>query len=169
MMWRFFTLFILIQFSLFFLELLHPVKTAVITPFTEQLAAVAGGLMQWFDPAVTAEGIVVRSSRNAFAVSIEAGCNGVEAMIILLSAILAYPAPWKHKSLGLILGLIAIQVLNLVRIISLFYLGQWDKTAFEWAHLYLWQMLIMLDALMVFLIWIYTIPKASSSPPQTPA
>jgi hypothetical protein len=30
--------------------------------------------------------------------------------------------------------------------------------AFEWAHLYLWQMLIMLDVLIVWLLWIRTLP-----------
>ena len=37
--------------------------------------------------------------------------------------------------------------------ISLFYLGPWTYTAFEWFPLYLWQALILLDALVVWLIW----------------
>ena len=47
--------------------------------------------------------------------------------------------------IGLALGFLAIQALNVVRIISLFYLLQWNPVWFEWAHLYLWQALIMLD------------------------
>lgn len=171
-MLRFFVLFIVIQSGLFFLELLNPVRTAVIIPFTEQLAAVSGHLIKAFDEEVVTQGIVVRSTRNQFAVSIEAGCNGVEAMIILLAAIVAFPAPVWHKLLGIVLGALAIQGLNLVRIISLFYLGQWNATAFEWAHLYLWQMLVMLDALIVFLIWIYKIPrgaKTKTKPQPEPA
>ena len=53
-----------------------------------------------------------------------------------------------------------MQALNVVRVISLFYLGQWNATAFEWAHLYAWQALIMLDVLIVWLIWIGTLPRA---------
>ena len=58
-----------------------------------------------------------------------------------------------------VIGFFAIQALNLVRIISLFYMGQWNYTAFEWFHLYLWQALIILDALVVWLIWLRKLPK----------
>ena len=89
----------------------------------------AGGDRAWlvtlFDPNVVAAGKVMRSTANGFAVSIEAGCNGVEATIVLLAAILAFPAPWSDKLVGLAAGIVAVQGLNIVRVISLFYLGQW--------------------------------------------
>ena len=79
-------------------------------------------------------------------------------MIILFAAMFAFPAPLKNKLIGFGIGFIAIQALNLVRIISLFYLGQWNMTWFNWFHLYLWQALIILDALVVWLIWLRTLP-----------
>jgi exosortase H (IPTLxxWG-CTERM-specific) len=87
-------------------------------------------------------------------VSIEPGCNGVEAFIVLCAALLAFPSAWKHKIWGLAVGFAAIQALNVVRVISLFYIGQWNKDVFEFAHSYLWQGLIMLDVLAVWLVWI---------------
>ena len=64
----------------------------------------------------------------------------------------------------LVTGFIAaIQLLNLVRIVSLFYLGQWDRQWFEWAHLYLWQALIMLDAVVVWLLWIRAVPAPAAA------
>ncbi len=56
-------------------------------------------------------------------------------------------------------GIVAVQGLNVVRVISLFYLGQWNMQVFEWAHLYVWQALIMLDVLIVWLIWVRTLPR----------
>ena len=47
-----------------------------------------------------------------------------------------------------------VQVLNVIRVVTLFYLGQWNEHAFEWAHLYVWQALIMLDVLIVWVIWV---------------
>src|SRR5262249_56709982 len=88
-----------------------------------------------------------------------AGCNGVEATIVLVAAMLAFPAPWKHKLVGLAAGIVAVQGLNVIRVISLFYLGQWNRDVFEWAHLYVWQALIMLDVLIVWLVWVRTLPK----------
>ena len=121
---------------------------------------------------MVAVGKVMRSTQNGFAVSIEAGCNGVEATIVLLAAILAFPAPWKHKLAGLAAGIVAVQGLNVLRVISLFYLGQWDFQVFEWAHLYVWQALIMLDVLVVWLVWVRTLPRAGGddrAPPAPPA
>jgi exosortase H (IPTLxxWG-CTERM-specific) len=117
-------------------------------------------------------GKIMRSTTNGFAVSIEAGCNGVEATIVLVAAILAFPAPWKHKLAGLVAGIVAVQGLNVVRVISLFYLGQWNYDWFEWAHLYVWQALIMLDVLVVWLIWVRTLPRTGAGaapPPPAPA
>ena len=66
-------------------------------------------------------------------------------------------------AIGSSVGIAAIQALNLVRIVSLFYLGQWDRDVFEWAHLYVWQALIMLDVLIVWLLWVRTLPRAAPS------
>ena len=96
--------------------------------------------------------------------SIEAGCNGVEATIVLVAAMLAFPAPWKRKLLGLAVGVVAVQGLNIIRVISLFYLGQWNFDVFEWAHLYVWQALIMLDVLVVWLVWVRTLPPTHRAP-----
>jgi len=74
--------------------------------------------------------------------------------------VLAFPAPWKNKLIGLAAGVVAVQGLNIVRVISLFYLGQWNYKVFEWAHLYVWQALIMLDVLVVWLVWVRTLPRA---------
>src|SRR5204862_5116727 len=114
---------------------------------------------------------VLRSASSNFAVSIEAGCNGVEATLVLLAAILAFPASWRRKALGLTAGVVAVQGLNVVRVISLFYIGQWNRDVFEWAHLYGWQALIMLDVLIVWLIWVRTLPRVGGSgePPPPPS
>ncbi len=157
-MLRFFIIFLVIQGALFTAELTRPVQQAIVIPFTQSIAALSAWLVQRFDGGVIAYSNIIRDQESGFAVAIEAGCNGVEATIVLVAAMLAMPAPWKHKLLGMGAGFLAIQAMNLLRIISLFYLGQWNKTAFDWAHLYIWQALIMLDVLIVFLIWLRYLP-----------
>ncbi len=157
-MLRFFFVFLILQLALFTAELTPPAQQHVVIPFTEGIASFSAWLVQLFDDRVLSQGIVLRDLDSGFAVAIQAGCNGVEAMIVLLAAILAFPSPWKNKVLGILAGFVAIQAMNLARIISLFYLGQWNKTAFDWAHLYIWQALIMLDVLIVFLIWLRMLP-----------
>ena len=157
---RFVLIFLVCIAVLFPLELLKPVDDYVIVPFTSLLADLCVWLIHLFDKSVVVEGKIVRSVSTGFAVSIERGCNGVEAVLILVSAILAFPAPWKNKLAGIALGFLAIQLLNLVRIISLFYLGQWNQVWFDWFHLYLWQALIILDALGVWLVWLRYLPRS---------
>ena len=57
----------------------------------------------------------------------------------------------------------AIQLMNIVRIISLFYLGQYNETLFDWAHGYIWQALIMLDVLIVYLFWLRRVNKTANA------
>ncbi len=157
-MLRFFFIFLAIQAALFTAELTRPVQQAIVIPFTESIASLSAWLVELFDDGVIAYSNIIRDQQSGFAVAIEAGCNGVEATIVLVAAMLAMPAPWKLKLVGIGAGFVAIQAMNLLRIISLFYLGQWNKTAFDWAHLYVWQALIMLDVLIVFLIWLRFLP-----------
>jgi exosortase H (IPTLxxWG-CTERM-specific) len=167
---RFFVLFIALLAVLFGLELTPWGQAALVVPWTNALAAISASIVTLFDPDVVASGKVIRSVANGFAVSIEAGCNGVEATIVLCAAILAFPASWRHKAVGLVVGVLAVQLLNIVRVISLFYIGQWDFAMFEWAHQYVWQALIMLDVLIVWLVWVRRVPRpdADPLPPSAP-
>ncbi|NDY95549.1 exosortase H [Wenzhouxiangella limi] len=162
-MLRFSILFIVLLLGLFTIEVLQPVQQHVILPFTAILADISVFLIELFDSGVESSGKVIRDLESGFAVSIEPGCNGVEALIILFAAMFAFPASLKHKLIGFGLGFMAIQSLNLVRIISLFYMGQWNMTWFNWFHLYLWQALIILDALVVWLIWLRMLPPRHGS------
>src|SRR5436309_435324 len=116
---RFFLGFLFVQAALFGVELTPWAQQWLVTPWTDALAATSADIVKVFDPQVTAQGKVLRSADSGFAVSIEAGCNGVEATIVLIAAMLAFPASWRRKLIGLTLGVAAVQGLNVVRVISL--------------------------------------------------
>jgi len=156
---RFLIVFIALLAVSFGFELTPFAQTYVVTPWTDAVAHMSAALMRGFDGSITTSGNVIGSKASAFAVSIEAGCNGLEATLVLLAAIVAFPAPWKHRLRGLALGVLAVQALNIVRVASLFYLGQWNRDVFEWAHLYVWQALIMLDVLIVWVVWMRWMPR----------
>ena len=146
--------FIGVLVTLFTLEMLMPVQQHVIIPFTELLARISAAIIMPFDDTVLAYGKVLQFKDTGFAVSIEAGCNGVEATIVLIAAVVAFPASWRARAVAILLGFLAVQVMNLARIISLFYLGDWNMDFFTWIHLYLWPALIMLDVLIVFIVYL---------------
>ena len=151
---RFIGIFLLVLLVLFGLEMLEPVHVRIVEPFTGFIATMSAWIITPFDDSVIAYGRVLRDGVDGFAVSIESGCNGVEATIILIAAVMAFPATWRQRMVVTILGFLAIQVANLLRIISLFYLGQWNIEVFNWIHLYLWPVLIMLDVLIVFIVYL---------------
>lgn len=165
-MFRFFLLFLGIQLSLFGINLLHWVQDHAVLPWTKLLAQISAGLVTWFDATAAAQGKVLWNTTTGFGVSIEPGCNGIEACIVLCAAVLAFPASWRQKIKGLILGCVAVQALNVVRVISLYYLGQWDATAFDFAHRFLWQGLIMLDVLVVWLFWVRRVSGGTQTAPD---
>ena len=90
------------------------------------------------------------------------GCNGINVVVLLWSAILAYPASLKWRLIGAATGLAAVQLLNLFRLISLFYLGQYSHSLFEFAHEYLWEWLIIIDGMVVFHLWIRQASQGSA-------
>ena len=167
---RFVLTFLVLQLSLFGINMLGVVQQHVVLPWTMLLARMCAGLVIWFDSSAAAAGKVLWNTVTGFGVSIEPGCNGIEACIVLFAAVIAFPSTWRHKLLGLALGFVAVQGLNVVRVISLFYLGQWNTAVFNFAHEYLWQALIMLDVLIVWLLWVRAGSKAQarSEPPQPP-
>jgi len=162
---RFLLGFVMLLGVSFALELTPWAQAWVVTPWTDAVARISGAMMRLFDGTITTSGNVIGSTASAFAVAIEAGCNGVEATLVLVAAMVAFPAPWRHRVAGIVAGVLTVQALNIVRVISLFYLGRYDSDVFEWAHLYVWQALIMLDVLIVWVIWVRMSPAVVMRPP----
>lgn len=129
----------------------NPVNDKVIAPFTAGIARTSGALLNVMGEAVTVTGTVIRSSR--FAVNINNGCNGVEAMLILLASIAAFPASMRARGAGLLLGTLVIQLLNAIRILTLYYLGAYHPRLFDLFHTAVWQIAIILAAVGFFVAW----------------
>nr|WP_316641552.1 exosortase H [uncultured Roseateles sp.] len=161
---RFLLTFSLLALAGFGLEITLWVDDHVIKPLTGGIAWLAGQSIQWAGGSAKVAGRVIQHP-DGFAISISNGCSGLEAVILLAAAILAFPASWAARLRGLLLGTVAIMALNLLRVISLYYIGQYSRAWFDWAHLYAWDILIMLDGLIVFLLWIRQLPAPGRHAP----
>ena len=85
---------------------------------------------------------MIRSS--SFGVNIENGCNGVETALLFGAAVLAFPASWPRRLVGLLVGFVAIQILNLFRVITLFWIGLHRPALFNSSHTVIWQSVVVL-------------------------
>lgn len=129
----------------------NPVNDGAIVPFTAGIARVSGAILNAIGEGVRVYGTTITSPR--FGVNINNGCNGVEAMLILLASIVAFPASMKARVVGLFLGAIVVQILNFIRIITLYLLGAYQPRLFDLFHTAVWQIVIILAAIGFFLVW----------------
>jgi exosortase H (IPTLxxWG-CTERM-specific) len=148
---RFLILFLVILGVSFAVVALRQVNDAVVTPYTAFIARMSGFVLRVFGEGAAVTGCVVSSPR--FAVTIYNGCNGLITSLIFISGVLAFPARWPAKLIGVIGGLLAIQLINLVRIVSLFYIGVFLPKYFSDAHIFIWQSLVILFGISLWIVW----------------
>lgn len=130
---------------------LNPVNDHVIVPFTELIATASAAVLRLWDGGVEAAGTVIRSP--GFALDVKNGCNGIEAVILLAAAILAFPATLRSRLIGLAIASVAIEILNVLRLGTLFWLGEHHRSVFDLFHVAVWQSLVILAAISMFVLW----------------
>jgi exosortase H (IPTLxxWG-CTERM-specific) len=130
-----------------------PAVDAAVAKFTHALVNISGGLIHVCGGNALVSGNLLSNPVRGEGVVVENGCNAVNVTILLWAAILTYPARWRHKLKGLAIGSLALHAVNLLRIVSLFYLQQYNQQWFDFAHFYLWESLIVLDTLVIFWVW----------------
>jgi exosortase H (IPTLxxWG-CTERM-specific) len=162
----FLLLFLLILGGSFTLVSWNPVNDRVIEPFTGAIARAGGATLNLLGQETRMQGTVIRSER--FAVNIRNGCNGVEAMLIYFAAVLAFPATWKSRLLGVGLGFVAIQLVNLVRVVSLFLTGVYLPKLFDSSHTVIWQTLVILSGVLLWILWANRFAVTSPAGPLDP-
>ena len=130
---------------------LDPVNDAMVVPYTAFIARISGAVLRLFGEHATVDSCVVSSPR--FAVTIYNGCNGLITSLIFVSGVLAFPARWSAKAVGVVGGLAAIQLINLVRILSLFYIGIYFPAFFNQSHIFVWQSVVILAGVALWVMW----------------
>jgi len=135
-------------------------------PFTQALVEVSAGLLGPFDGRVQASGDILHFSDGLGAVQVLAGCNAVEVCALLTAAILAFPGKLKYGLIGAAAGVLALQTVNLARIISLLYLSRGSPEVFEFFHNYVWDALIGLEGLLIFFFWTRWQARREASGPK---
>ena len=88
-----------------------------------------------------------------FAIAIRRGCDAVEPTWLLCAAILAFPGLFVRKLAGISAGIIVLQMLNLCRIVTLFWIGTHFPAFFPSAHLEIWPTVFIVVAILLFAGW----------------
>jgi exosortase/archaeosortase family protein len=104
-----------------------------------------------------------------FSVSIMNGCDGLEAIAILISGIMIFPAPFRLKIPGLAWGVLVLMVLNLLRIAGLYLIGlNFSPTVFEVFHIQGGFIIFTMISVILWFIWMNWATKQSLPKTATP-
>ena len=132
-------------------------------PLSEAIARASRWVLSAFGP-TRLDGRFV--SFRDFSVSVVDACDGILPTCVYVAAVLAFPRPWSARLRGLALGIPSILLINTFRIVTLLVLGAWHRDAFEGVHIYVWQTLLIVLSLALWLIWVdrYDIESAPRLP-----
>jgi exosortase family protein XrtM len=87
------------------------------------------------------------------ALEVVRGCDGSGALFLIMAAIIAFSATVKRKLLGVFLGLVLIYLLNLTRIVGLYFVVAYQRDWFLPIHTYFAPTLIVIVSCIFFAWW----------------
>jgi len=158
---RFLIVFAVLLIAFYAVITIDAVDRRVVLPFTAALARVSGAALNLIGEKVLVTGTVISGSR--FAVDIRGGCNGLEAVVFVCAAMLAFHAPIRKRILGALAAAVILEALNVIRIDSLYLLGVYHRNVFDMFHLAVWQTLMFGAAVFLFLIWTSIVAPRNAS------
>jgi len=147
-------------FGLKFGALMATYYVLVLTPVCDQMfyvylranAWLANGILNWLGQDSHVSEITISSVR--FAITVRRGCDAIEPSWFFCAALISYPAPLLRKVLGVLAGALLLQALNLVRIVSLYFIGFHYPAFFGAAHVEIWPVVFIIVAVLLWVGWI---------------
>ncbi|MBN2896019.1 MAG: archaeosortase/exosortase family protein [Campylobacterales bacterium] len=95
------------------------------------------------------------------------GCNGLEAILLYAAAVLAYPASWKARLSGIVIGSLFLQFFNLLRIALLAWVLEFHPSVFPIMHEYITQSIMIAIAFVVFLVYLQNVSRHARTQKHT--
>ena len=137
-----------------FLDTVQPAYLAV-------MARSARFALAWFGVDALASGTTLFAS--GFAVDVRQGCDAIEPAALFIAALLAFPATWRARLVGALIGVTVLQILNVVRIASLVRIGQTRPDWFETIHVEVWPPVFLVVTAAIWLGWAGIVTRGGRS------
>jgi len=114
------------------------VALGAIAPLLNGTASILGACSRATGVSATAVGTDVYLATRTL--RIDLGCTALPLMIVYTALVLAYPLSWKRKAIGLAVGLPALALANLLRLVAVAQLsGRLGQSTFLFVHDYMFQ------------------------------
>jgi archaeosortase B (VPXXXP-CTERM-specific) len=134
----------------------------IVRSVVHSTAAATGFILNLFRTAVHTDGSVVASPDFSMVIIFE--CTAIFTIVIFLAAVLAYPSNIKQKAIGMALGVVALYAIDLVRMVSLFFIGtHFSSRCFDVAHFFVWQPMMILIAIVIWVFWVEKVVRVTAT------
>ncbi len=126
-------------------------QTALTADFIQNLLSqVAGHIYGWFaEDFVVVANKLIHLQQERYVV-INQQCTALSLIASLLAAVFSLPITIMQKIGGALFVVVSIQIENIIRIIFLFNEIKKTDNLFDFYHLYLWQFINFVFALLIF-------------------
>ena len=131
------------------------ITSVAVTQTTRHAAAVAG----LFGRPLGARGNLLATGHLHLEIVPE--CTPLVPMVLLLSALLAYPATWRRRALGAAALIPLLWIYNLGRVLVLVLVLATRPEWFEFIHVYVWQAVTLAVSAALFAAWLRLGPRAA--------
>jgi exosortase/archaeosortase family protein len=115
------------------------------------LALISSGILNLFGQNTIVIGTTVQSS--LFGISVVTACTGIFITGLFLIAVVALPTRWMAKLIGAGIGIGGIFLVNIARLVSLYFIGVYWPGFLDQAHQLIWQSLLIVIAVALWLLW----------------
>jgi exosortase H (IPTLxxWG-CTERM-specific) len=132
--------------------MLTPLYERHLPHYLDLNARLSGYVLKFLGQDITVTGSSI--STPVFSITVKRGCDAIDATALFVCAVLAFPAPFRKKIVGVVAGTLLLVIINLIRIITLFLAGIYFPAAFELMHIDVWQGLFILLAIVFWVFWL---------------
>lgn len=139
------------SFALMAIAYLTLHDSPLIKPFLDANARSAVLFVNLFGGSVHSSGPIIWDGGRSY--EIVMACTSFVPTAILLCAVVAWRSSLGEKVIGLAVGVPALYFLNLVRILSLLYIGSTFPQFMDIAHFVIWQILLILATAAIWMLW----------------
>ena len=148
---KFLSVFALSLITFYSLYGLPAVQQYVVIPATNIQVHLSNWILNIFGQDTQIDQGVIYASEVAL--NVKAGCDGIEPTAFFIIGVLLVPLSWQSKLVGLGVGIIVLQLLNLLRIVGLFFAKAYWPSSFDVLHLHGGFTLFFVLTIIIWMIW----------------
>lgn len=124
----------------------------IMEPYQVWLAGIVAWMIDLTGITAQAQHVYILLPFARWEMSIE--CTAINAMVVFVAFVLAYPGRFRAKAIGLASGVAILFAVNLLRLLGLAWATRLFPASAEFMHDYVWQVAFLFLVLVLWFAWL---------------